>query len=46
MVSVNEPVGELLGTVTVSVEAKSGVPEGTLKTPSAPDGYPETANET
>ena len=46
MVNMNEPVGELLGMVTVSVETKSGVPDGRLKTPSAPDGYPETANET
>jgi hypothetical protein len=34
------------GNVTVSVEAKFGVPEGLLKTPLAPEGNPETDNET
>jgi hypothetical protein len=46
MVSVNEPVGELLGMVSVSVEEKSGIDEGTLKVPLTPLGSPSTAKET
>ena len=45
-VRVNEPVGALLGMVTVSVEEKSGADEGTLKTPPTPEGSPATAKET
>jgi hypothetical protein len=45
-VNVYEPVGTSPGSVTVSVEAKFGVPDGLLKTPLAPDGNPETDNET
>jgi hypothetical protein len=44
--NVNDPVGALAGSVTVSVEAKSGVAEGTLKTVLAPVGAPVTVNET
>ena len=44
-VIVNAPVGTSPGNVTVSVEAKFGVPEGLLKTPLAPEGNPETDNE-
>jgi hypothetical protein len=46
MVKVNEPVGALAGMVTVSVEKKSGVEEGTLKTPPTPAGCPVTVKET
>jgi len=45
-VNVYEPVDPFAGNVTVSVEAKLGVPEGLLKTPFAPEGNPETDNET
>jgi hypothetical protein len=45
-VNVYEPVDTSTGNVTVSVEAKLGVPEGLLKTPFAPEGNPETDNET
>jgi hypothetical protein len=44
--NVNDPVGVLAGSVTVSVEAKFGVAEGTLKTALAPEGAPVTVNET
>jgi len=43
---VYDPVGTVPDNVMVSVEAKSGVPEGLLKTPFAPEGNPETDNET
>ena len=45
-VSVYEAVDTSVGNVTVSVEAKFGVPEGLLKTPLAPEGNPETDNDT
>ena len=45
-VNVNEPVDTFAGNVTVSVEAKFGVAKGVLKTPLAPEGNPETANDT
>jgi hypothetical protein len=45
-VSVYEAVDTSVGNVTVSVEAKFGVPDGLLKTPLAPEGNPETDNET
>jgi hypothetical protein len=45
-VNVYEPVDTLSGNVTVSVEAKFGVAEGVLKTPLAPEGNPETDNDT
>lgn len=44
--NVNDPVGEFAGSVTVSVETKFGVAEGTLKTVLAPEGAPVTVNET
>lgn len=44
--NVNDPVGALAGSVTVSVETKDGVAEGTLKTVLAPEGAPVTVNET
>ena len=44
--NVNEPVGESLGIVTVSVEEKSAEPVGVLKTPLTPDGNPSTVKET
>jgi hypothetical protein len=44
--NVNDPVGALAGSVTVSVEAKFGAAEGTLKTVLAPEGAPVTVNET
>jgi len=46
IVSVYEAVGTSVGSVTVSIEAKFGVAEGSLKTPLAPEGNPETDNET
>jgi hypothetical protein len=46
MVRVNEPVGALVGMVTVSVEEKSGVDDGTLKTPPTPAGSPAIVKET
>ena len=46
MVRVNEPIGALVGNVTVSVEVKSGVDEGTLKTPPTPAGRPARVRET
>ena len=46
IVNVNEPIDTLAGSVTVSVEAKFGVPDGTLKTVLAPEGAPVTVNET
>ena len=46
IVRVNEPVGVLVGIVTVSVEEKSGVDEGTLKTPPTPEGRPVIVRET
>lgn len=46
IVIVNEPVGALVGMVTVSVEEKSGTDEGTLKTPPTPAGSPDKAKET
>jgi hypothetical protein len=45
-VNVYEPVETFPGNVTVSVEAKFGVAEGLLKTPLAPEGNPETDNDT
>lgn len=45
-VSVYEPVGVFEGRVTVRVDLKLGVAEGVLKTPLAPDGNPDTVNET
>jgi hypothetical protein len=45
-VNVYGPVDASLGNVTVRVEAKFGVAEGLLKTPLAPEGNPETDNET
>lgn len=44
--NVNDPAGALAGSVTVSVETKFGVAEGTLKTVLAPEGAPVTVNET
>jgi len=45
-VRVNEPVGALVGMVTVSVEEKSGVDDRTLKTPPTPTGSPARVKET
>jgi hypothetical protein len=45
-VKVYEAAATFPGNVIVSVEAKFGVPEGLLKTPLAPEGNPETDNET
>jgi len=45
-VNVYEPVSTFPGNVTVSVDVKSGVPEGLLNTPLAPEGSPETDNDT
>jgi len=45
-VNVNEPVDTFPGNVTVSVEAKFGVAEGVLNAPLAPEGNPETDNDT
>jgi hypothetical protein len=41
-INVNGPVGAFAGSVTVSAEAKSGVPDATVKTPFAPEGNPDT----
>ena len=46
IVSVNDPIGTFVGSVTVSIEPKLGVAEGTLRTPLASGGSPETVNET
>jgi hypothetical protein len=46
ILNVNEPVDTLAGSVTVSVEAKLGVPEGELKTPLPPKGNPDTVKST
>ena len=46
MVRVNEPVGAFIGTVTVSVDEKSGRDEGILKTPPTPAGSPARDKET
>ena len=40
--SVNDPVCTFVGSVTVSVDAKSGVPDVIVKTPFAPEGNPDT----
>jgi hypothetical protein len=40
--NVNDPGGTFAGSVTVSAEAKSGVPDVTVKTPFAPEGNPDT----
>ena len=45
-VNVYEPVDAFPGNVTVSVDVKSGVPEGLLSTPLAPEGSPEMDNDT
>ena len=45
-VNVNDPDDTVAASVMVSVETKFGFAEGTLKTPLAPDGRPETVNET
>ena len=45
-VNVYGPIGTSVGRVTVSVEAKFGVPEGLLKIPLASGGNPETDNDT
>ena len=45
-VNVNDPAGTLIGSVMVRVDAKFGLAAGTLNTPLAPDGRPETASET
>jgi hypothetical protein len=45
-VNVYGPVDTSVGRVTVSVEEKFGVPEGLLNTPLAPEGNPDTDNET
>ena len=45
-VSVYEPVDAFPGNVTVSVDVKSGVPDGLLSTPLAPEGSPETDKDT
>ena len=39
---VNVPVATFAGSVTVSAEAKLGVPDVVVKTPFAPDGNPDT----
>ena len=44
--NVNGPVATFAGSVTVSVEAKLGVPEVMVKTPFAPGGKPETERVT
>lgn len=46
MVSVNDPVGELAGIVSVSVEEKSGTDDWTLKVPPTPAGRPASDRET
>ena len=45
-VNVYEPVDTFPDNVTVSVDVKSGVPVGLLKTPLVPGGNPETDNDT
>ena len=45
-VNVYEPVDTFPGNVTVSVDVKSGVPDGLLNTPIAPEGSPEMDNDT
>ena len=40
--NVNDPVGAFAGSVTVSAEAKWGVPDVMVKTPLAPEGNPDT----
>jgi len=44
--NVNVPVGAFGGSVTVSDDAKSGVPDVTVKTPLAPEGSPDTDKAT
>jgi len=44
--NVTGPVAVFAGSVTVSVEAKLGVPDGMVKTPFAPDGNPDTVRVT
>jgi hypothetical protein len=39
-------MGAFAGRVTVSAEAKLGVPDVTVKTPLAPEGNPDTASVT
>ena len=43
---VKEPVWTLPGRVTVRIELKLGVPDGTVNTGLTPAGAPETDNET
>jgi hypothetical protein len=45
-VTVNDPVGAFDGNVSVRVESKLGVPDGTLKAAFTPDGNPEVVKET
>jgi hypothetical protein len=45
-INVYEAVCTSVGNVTVSVETKFGVAEGLLNTPLAPEGNPETDNDT
>jgi hypothetical protein len=40
--NVNDPVGTFAGSVTVSAEAKLGVPDVIVNTPLAPEGNPDT----
>ena len=44
--NVNDPVGAFAGSVTVSAEAKLGVPDVMVKTPLAPEGNPDTERVT
>jgi hypothetical protein len=44
--NVKVPVATFAGSVTVSAEAKFGVPDGAVKTPLAPAGNPDTAKVT
>jgi hypothetical protein len=46
IVSVNDPVGELAGIVSVRVEEKSGTDDWTLKVPPTPAGRPDSDKET
>jgi hypothetical protein len=46
MVSVNDPVGELAGMVSVRVDEKSGTDDWTLKVPPTPAGRPASDKET
>jgi hypothetical protein len=46
MVSVNDPVGEFAGIVSVRVEEKSGTDDWTLKVPPTPAGRPDNDKET